>query len=352
MGSPLGQTLANLFLAYHEEKWLNDCPIQFRPKYYKRYVDDVFLMFEERSHVKKFLRYMNSRHANINFTVEEEVNGSLPFLDIIITRCEGKLTTSIYRKKTFSGVYVNYNSFLPRDYKRGLMSTLLHRAYTICSDYDKLHQEIGRLKTIWQKNSFPLSFIDRCIKKFLDKLFVKRDTPKPTSSKKEVLICTEFLGKISIQMKKKLQQIFRECGKGIHLRIVFKSSNRLRSGFSFKDSLPISMDSHLLYQYTCDMCNHVYLGETRRHYQVRVFDHLGISIKTDNGLAYNVKSATAVRKHSHDLGHASGAENFKIVGHASNKYHLLLKEALLIQVVKPTIINVQKFSLPLYLFAE
>ena len=59
------------------------------------------------------------------------------------------------------------------------------------------------------------------------------------------------------------------------------------------------------------MCNRVYLGETRRHYQVRVFDHLGISIKTDNGLAYNVKSATAVRKHSHDLGHASGAENFK-----------------------------------------
>ena len=31
MGSPLGPTLANLFLAYHEEKWLNDCPVQFKP---------------------------------------------------------------------------------------------------------------------------------------------------------------------------------------------------------------------------------------------------------------------------------------------------------------------------------
>ena len=165
MGSPLGPTLANLFLCYHEEKWLNDCPIQFRPKYYQRYVDDVFLMFEDRSQVKKFLRYMNSRHSNINFTVEEEVDGSLSFLDIVISRNEGKLTTSIHRKKTFSGVYVNYNSFLPRDYKRGLISTLLHRAYTICSDYGKLHLEIERLKTIWQKNSFPLSFIDRCVKK-------------------------------------------------------------------------------------------------------------------------------------------------------------------------------------------
>ena len=352
MGSPLDPTLANLFLAYHEEKWLNDCPVQFRPKYYRRYVDDVFLMFQDRSQVKKFLRYMNSRHANIKFTVEEEENNSLSFLDIKITRSGGQLTTSIHRKKTFSGVYVNYNSFLPRDYKRGLISTLLHRAYTICSDYNKLHQEIGRLKTIWQKNSFPLSFIDRCIKKFLDKLFVKRNTSKPASTKKEVLICTEFLGKVSLQMKKKLQQIFRECGKGLHLRIVFKSPNRLRNGFSFKDSLSVNMDSFLLYKYTCDTCNCVYIGETKRHFQVRAYEHLGVSIKTDNELTYNENTATAVCKHSHDLDHASGIENFQVIGHASNKYHLLLKEALLIGVVKPTIINVQKFSLPLHLFGK
>ena len=43
MGSPLGPTLANLFLVYHERKWLESCPVQFRPKYYRRYVDDVFL---------------------------------------------------------------------------------------------------------------------------------------------------------------------------------------------------------------------------------------------------------------------------------------------------------------------
>ena len=29
MGSPLGPTLANLFLVYHERKWLDNCPLQF-----------------------------------------------------------------------------------------------------------------------------------------------------------------------------------------------------------------------------------------------------------------------------------------------------------------------------------
>ena len=170
MGSPLGPTLANLFLAYHEEKWLNDCPVQFKPLYYRRYVDDIFLMFQNKSQVLKFLRYMNSRHQNIRFTVEEEENGSLSFLDIKITRNGDKLMTSIHRKKTFSGVYLNYDSFLPRDYKRGLISTLLYRAYTLCSDYNGIHEEISKLKTIWQKYNFPLSFIDRCVKKFLTNL--------------------------------------------------------------------------------------------------------------------------------------------------------------------------------------
>ena len=352
MGSPLGPTLANLFLAYHEEKWLNDCPVQFKPKYFRRYVDDVFLMFEKRNQVKKFLKYMNTRHNNIKFTLEEEENDSLSFLDIKITRENGKLTTSVFRKKTFSGVYVNFNSFLPRDYKRGLILTLLFRAYTICSNYNKFLEEIETLKTIWQKNSFSLSFIDRCIHKFLNKLFVKRNIPQQTSNKKEVMISLLFLGKISIQVKKKLQSIFREYGRGLNLKVVFKSPNRLRNGFSFKDVLPMNFDSKVLYKYTCDTCNCIYIGETKRHFLVRAYEHLGISILTDDAYTYNEKTATGINRHCHDLGHMKNIDNFRIVGHANNKYHLRLKESLLISLAKPTIINVQKKSIPLCLFND
>ena len=111
MGSPLGPTLANLFLVYHEDKWLDNCPLQFRPKYYRRYVDDIFLMFESKNHVKKFLHYMNSRHPNIKFTCEEEINNNISFLDISITRVNNKLITSLYRKKTFSGVLYELQQF-------------------------------------------------------------------------------------------------------------------------------------------------------------------------------------------------------------------------------------------------
>ena len=74
MGSPLGPTLANIFLTYCKDSWLDNFPIQFRPRYYRSYIDDVFLMYERKHQVKKFLRYMNSRHPNIQFTCEGESN--------------------------------------------------------------------------------------------------------------------------------------------------------------------------------------------------------------------------------------------------------------------------------------
>ena len=71
IGSPLGSTLANAFLRYYEKEWLDSCPIEFKPKLYKRYVDDIFVMFRSRDHVKKFVDYMNTKHPNIRFAFEK-----------------------------------------------------------------------------------------------------------------------------------------------------------------------------------------------------------------------------------------------------------------------------------------
>ena len=76
--------------------WLDKCLLQFKSKYYGRYIDDMFLMFEKKDHVKRFLKYMNSRHQNIKFTFDEEHNNNITFLDISITRVGNKLQTSLF----------------------------------------------------------------------------------------------------------------------------------------------------------------------------------------------------------------------------------------------------------------
>ena len=67
MGSPLGPTPAKAILCHYERKWLNECPSQFKPVVYKRYVDDIFVLFKSKEHLKLFVNYMNSKHRNIKF---------------------------------------------------------------------------------------------------------------------------------------------------------------------------------------------------------------------------------------------------------------------------------------------
>ena len=45
MGPHLGPALVNVFLVYFEKNWLQNCPSDFKPRYYRRYVDDIFVLF-------------------------------------------------------------------------------------------------------------------------------------------------------------------------------------------------------------------------------------------------------------------------------------------------------------------
>ena len=111
MGSPLGPTLANASLCHYEKNWLNECPSQFKPVVYRRYVDDIFVLFKSKEHLKLFVNYMNSKHKNIKFTFETEDSNNFSLLDVKITPKNKKFVTSIFRKARFSGVFTNYHSF-------------------------------------------------------------------------------------------------------------------------------------------------------------------------------------------------------------------------------------------------
>ena len=78
-------------------------------------------MFSSLDQVEKFKKYLSSKHPDINFSLEKENEGRLSFLDINIFREKGKFVTNVYRKRTFSGVYINFDSFIPETYKTGLI---------------------------------------------------------------------------------------------------------------------------------------------------------------------------------------------------------------------------------------
>ena len=103
-GTPMGgcasSTLADIFLGHYEKIWLHNCPIDFKPIFYRRYVDDTFLLFKDHSHIPKFLTYLNRQHNNIKFTYEIEEDNSISFLDVRILKSNNEFLTQSYTKST------------------------------------------------------------------------------------------------------------------------------------------------------------------------------------------------------------------------------------------------------------
>ena len=87
----------------------------------------------------------------MSFSMETEKENKLSFFDVEVIREKGKCITTIYRKPTFSGVYSNFESFLPSVYKFGMVYTLVYRCFHICSNWTQFHTELIFLKGIFQK---------------------------------------------------------------------------------------------------------------------------------------------------------------------------------------------------------
>ena len=80
--------------------------------------------------------------------MEKEKDGCLDFLGVNIFCENKKFATKVYRKKTFSGVYTNFKSFIPETYKIGLIKSSLFRCFSLCSDFIKFHHQVDKLKSI------------------------------------------------------------------------------------------------------------------------------------------------------------------------------------------------------------
>ncbi|MEL6802794.1 MAG: reverse transcriptase domain-containing protein, partial [Bacteroidota bacterium] len=179
MGSPLGPALANIFVGYYEKILFSSVE---RPPVYVRYVDDTFAMFEDVADCREFHDRINNLHSCLRFTKEEEDDcGRLPFLDVLVERncSQAKMLTSVYRKPSFSGEYVRWNSFCDQKRKINLIKTLTHRALTICSE-EKLQDELGNIRELLIRNGYPESRIHNAINQVLrDTASISPERDKP-----------------------------------------------------------------------------------------------------------------------------------------------------------------------------
>ena len=264
MGSPLGPVLANIFMCHFEEKWvLNN---NARPSVWFRYVDDTFTLFDNKNTATQFLHYLNNCHANIKFTVEFEENNTIPFLDILIKRYNHTFSTSIYRKKTFTGLYTKWDSFTPRKYKVNLIRTLTFRCFRICSSPSLLRSCLDELRKLLLQNGYPAGVINYNINDVLNRQQNRPRTPTTTVPKKETILVLPYLGAQSKIVTKQLKTCINRFYGCIDLRVIFQSAHRIKSFFPYKDKINRSQMSKVVYKASCWDCQDFYIGKTKRRF--------------------------------------------------------------------------------------
>ena len=226
------------------------------------------------------------------------------------------------------------------------MSTLLFRYFALCSNFQLFHLEIVEFKKIFSRNGYPSKFVDACILKFLNKIFIKK-VVRDTVPKRDYSIILPYLGPLSTKIKRRIKNMFQEVIPAGKVNIVFKTTRRFSHLFKFKDLVSSDLSSHVIYCFKCPNCNIGYIGETRVHFKVRSCQHLGISVFTGKPVGGGVP--TAITKHIKPGKCNCTLKDFQIIGREEDYHKRLIKESLFIKLYDYEL-NKQQTSTLLYLF--
>ena len=151
---------------------------------------------------------------NISFTIENEKDNRMSFLDVNIIREKGRST----------GLSTCFDIFLPSGNKIGLLHTLLYRSFRICSDWIKFQLELGKLIDVFKSNGYPEILINNSFKLFLNNKY-RIQQKVITVPKKTLFFVLPYIGPLSLQTKTKLNKSVKSILNCCKLQIVFKSQN-------------------------------------------------------------------------------------------------------------------------------
>ena len=257
MGSPVSVTIANLVMEDVEERAL--ATAETPPRFWKRYVDDTCTALPSHR-IDEFLNHLNSVEPSIQFTVEVESNGRLPFLDVLLEHEEdGSISTTVYRKPTHTDRYLDFSSHHPLAHKIAVVKTLHGRAEAISSSVVHKDSEIRHVRRALGTNGYPRGVVERYSG-------TTRAAHEDNQMTRGPPITLPYVRGIS----EAVRRILRPLG----VRVTFKPTITLKQLLvKPKDQVPDRERANVVYQVPCANCPATYVGQTGRRLNQRLREH-------------------------------------------------------------------------------
>ena len=331
MGSPLGPAFANFYMCHVENQIINK---QIKLNTYIRYVDDIFLLVDNENEIKK-VKEIFQQVSCLKFSYELEKENKISFLDVLLKKENGIIDLSVYVKTTNNGDTINYLSECPNRYKIGAITSLINRAYKICSNWNNFNEEIERLKQVFVNNNYPNDIFDSVVKNFIEKK-ISGQTKEQENNK----INLYYENQMSLNYKvdeKILKDIIKTKTKCINDKdslnvIIYYKSLKTRHHLikNNLNSTSILNKSHVVYKITCpvkdcELSNPFYIGQTQNTISRRLTEHLQFGAIKDH----------MILKHKSNLTRNHLVDNVTYVKKIENNNKLIIYESLAILNMKP-----------------
>ena len=250
----------------------------------------------------------------ITFTSEHEKDNKLPFLDTLVSRHEGGFNTTVYRKKTFTGLGTNFYSNCFYNFKLNALSTLFHRALTLTSDWNSFHNEITYLHKYFLNNCYPSKLFYKHLNRFLNNAF-KPKFKLPTVPKLSLYASIPLIN--DDRFYHEIYKLISQYIPAVDLKLIPTNPLTIGSLFRLKEKLDPLMTSGVVYLFNCPKCNMgKYVGSSRRLLKVRISSHMGVSYR--NGIKLKNPEFSNIRIHAKKCIYNIKHEDFRIIGRAKN----------------------------------
>ena len=335
MGSPLGPLMANTFMCSLEEKLVERNQM---PSLYHRFVDDSITSQRNNASAEAFLSTLNSLHPSVQFTMELETSGVIPFLRATLINKNGRLETKVYIKPTNTGLMLHYDSHVDVKYKKSLVLTMLNRAFRLSSSRKFFTEECERIKKTFVRLRYPVTLLDNIITRFTTQQREKDDHPtvEQRNIKEDVVrVMLPFKDQKSADS---VRRQLRSLGKTIGRKIQpIYTNKKVAAEFPTAETKPALVNQQcVVYHFKCDLCDADYVGYTCRHLHHCTDEHKS-SVVGEHMVEQHGENAKNIEK------------SFKVLRKCRGKYECLLYEMLFMKELKPSL-NKQSDSIRSKLF--
>ena len=266
MGKIYAPTYANIFMANWEYEIMQK--VIEKPKFYKRFLDDGFMIWEgSKQGLLDFLNAANEHDNSINLTWEIQQT-SCDFLDITVFKgnrfsYHNILDTKVYCKVTDTHELLDTNSWHPNHVFKGIVKSQLIRYRLICNNMSDFHNATSKLfKVLRERRHYSARFLRKIKSEFLSRYHCRGDTEDPSGasmkcSNKNCTCClyieeTSYIGETEIPINGRM-----DC-----------------------------TSKNVIYVIECTKCNRKYVGETRKPLKTRLIRHISdIRLSKDTSVA-------------------------------------------------------------------